>query len=168
MAQKTSKDPLLERTLVLVKPDGVERQISGEIITRIERTGLKIVGLKMVQMTKDFAKKHYKAHVTKAFYKSLEDFMTSGPVFALCVEGISAVELVRKIVGATEPKSAAAGTIRGDYSHHSYAYAEKKGIAIKNLIHASGDKNDAEYEVPLWFNDSELFEYKSVHEKHTL
>ena len=91
MAQKTSKDPLLERTLVLVKPDGVERQISGEIITRIERTGLMIVGLKMVQMTKDFAKKHYKAHVTKAFYKSLEDFMTSGPVFALCVEGISAI-----------------------------------------------------------------------------
>jgi len=151
MTQKTSKDPLIERTLVLVKPDGVERQISGEIITRI-----------------DFAKKHYKAHVTKAFYKSLEDFMISGPVFALCVEGISAIELVRKIVGATEPKSAAAGTIRGDYSHHSYAYADKKGIAIKNLIHASGDKNDAEYEVPLWFNDSELFEYKSVHEKHTL
>ncbi|HIH42301.1 TPA: nucleoside-diphosphate kinase [Candidatus Woesearchaeota archaeon] len=168
MTQKTSKDPLIERTLVLVKPDGVERQISGEIITRIERTGLKIVGLKMTWMTKDFAKKHYKAHVTKAFYKSLEDFMISGPVFALCVEGISAIELVRKIVGATEPKSAAAGTIRGDYSHHSYAYADKKGIAIKNLIHASGDKNDAEYEVPLWFNDSELFEYKSVHEKHTL
>src|SRR3989338_9254202 len=150
MTPKNLKDSLRERTVVLVKPDGVERQIAGEIITRIERAGLKIIGLKMVWMTKDFAKKHYKAHITKAFYKSLEDFMTSGPVFALCVEGISAIEIVRKIVGATEPKSAAAGTIRGDYSHHSYAYADKKGIAIKNLIHASGDKNDADYEVPLW------------------
>ncbi|MBI2136486.1 nucleoside-diphosphate kinase [Candidatus Woesearchaeota archaeon] len=168
MTSKTSKDPLIERTLVLVKPDGVERQIAGEIITRIERAGLKIIGLKMVWMTKDFAKKHYKAHITKAFYKSLEDFTTSGPVFAMCVEGISAIELIRKLVGATEPKSAAAGTIRGDYSHHSYAYSDKKGIAIKNLVHASGDKNDADYEVPLWFNDSELFDYKSVHEKHTL
>lgn len=168
MATKSQKDPLIERTLVLVKPDGVERQIAGKIITRIENAGLKIIGLKMTWMTKEFAKKHYKAHITKAFYKSLEDFMTAGPVFALCVEGISAVELVRKLVGATEPKSAAAGTIRGDYSHHSYAYADKKGIAIKNLIHASGDKNDADYEVPLWFSDEELFDYKTVHEKHTL
>ncbi len=168
MIPKNLKDSLIERTLVLVKPDGVERQIAGEIITRIEHAGLKIVGLKMVWMTKDFAKKHYKAHITKAFYKSLEDFITSGPVFAICVEGISAIELVRKLVGATEPKSANAGTIRGDYSHHSYAYSDKKGIAIKNLIHASGDKNDADYEVPLWFNDSELFDYRTVHEKHTL
>ncbi len=157
----------MENTLVLLKPDAVERALVGEIITRFEKVGLKIMGMKMIQIDSNFSKKHYAAHVEKAFYKGLEDFMTSGPVIAMVIGGLHAVELVRKIVGGTEPKSAQPGTIRGDYSHHSYAYTDKKGIAIKNLIHASGDVTDAEQEIGLWFSDTELHEYQTVHEKHT-
>ena len=93
--------------------------------------------------------------------------ITSGPVLAIVLEGIEAVDLVRKMTGATEPKSAMPGTIRADYSHHSYGYADSKGIAIKNLIHASGDLNDAKKEVALWFKKDELHSYSPVHEKHT-
>ncbi len=159
---------MIERTFVAIKPDGVERGLVGEVIKRFENAGLKIAGIKMIWMDDAFAQKHYKAHLEKPFYKGLKDFMTSGPVIAMCLEGISAIELVRKIVGATEPKSAAPGTIRGDYASHSYGYSDKKGIAIKNVIHASGDKEDAEYEVSLWFGIEEVHEYKTVHEKHTL
>jgi nucleoside-diphosphate kinase len=157
----------MEKTFLAIKPDGVERGLVGEIIAKVERTGLKIIAMKMVTMSKDFSKKHYKAHVDKPFYKGLENFMTSGPVVAMVVEGISAIDTLRKIVGATEPKSAAPGTIRGEYSHHSYNYADEKGIAIKNLVHASGDESDAKFEVDLWFDKSELQNYKRVEEKHT-
>jgi nucleoside-diphosphate kinase len=159
---------MIEQTLVLVKPDGVERGLVGQIIQRFECVGLKIIGMKLVKIDKEFSKKHYAAHLSKPFYKGLETFITSGPVVAIVLEGIEAVELVRKIVGATEPKSAAPGTIRGDFSQHSYGYADKKGVAIKNLIHASGSKEDAKTEVALWFNKSELVNYVLVHEKHTL
>ncbi len=159
---------MIERTLILLKPDAVERCITGEIISRFERAGLKIVGMKMVWMDKAFSKKHYEAHVAKPFYAGLEKFMTAGPIVAMVLEGIHAVETVRKMVGATEPKSAQPGTVRGDYSHHSYAYTDKKGIAIKNLIHASGNSEEARKEVFLWFKDSELHTYKTVHEVHTL
>jgi len=157
----------IEQTLVLLKPDAVERGIMGQIIQRFENAGLKIRGMKMVWIDHEFSKKHYSAHVEKEFYKSLEEFMTSGPVLAMVVEGIEGVELVRKMVGGTEPKGAAPGTIRGDFSHHSYGYADSKGIAIKNLVHASGDKDDAKKEVALWFSDDELHVYNCVHEKHT-
>jgi nucleoside-diphosphate kinase len=159
---------MLDQTLVLIKPDGVQRGLSGEIIHRFERVGLKIVGIKMFWVNKEFAKKHYKAHVDKPFYKGLEAMITEGPVIAMVLEGIHAVELVRKMVGGTEPKSAAPGTIRGDYAHVSYEYADKKGIAIKNLIHASGNKEEAKTEVELWFDKKELHSYKTVHEIHTL
>jgi nucleoside-diphosphate kinase len=159
---------MIEQTLVLVKPDGVERGLVGQIIQRFECVGLKIIGMKLVKIDKEFSKKHYAAHLSKPFYKGLEAFITSGPVVAIVLEGIEAVELVRKIVGATEPKSAAPGTIRGDFGQHSYGYADKKGVAIKNLIHASGSKEDAKTEVALWFNKSELVNYALVHEKHTL
>lgn len=159
---------MIQRTLILLKPDAVERSITGEIISRFERAGLKIVGMKMVWMSKDFSKKHYEAHTSKPFYVGLEKFMTAGPIIAMVLEGIHAVETVRKMVGATEPKSAQPGTIRGDYAHHSYAYTDKKGIAIKNLIHASGNQEDAIKEVGLWFADAELHTYKTVHEVHTL
>ncbi|MEK6867340.1 MAG: nucleoside-diphosphate kinase [Nanoarchaeota archaeon] len=159
---------MFERTLVLIKPDGVERGLMGAIITRIENVGLKIVGMKMVWIDKEFSKKHYAAHIEKPFYKSLESFIVSGPVVAMVLEGIDAVDVVRKMVGATEPKASAPGTIRGDFAHHSYGYADKKGIAIKNLIHASGSKEDAKTEVPLWFTAKELHSYPTVHEKHTL
>lgn len=159
---------MIQRTLVLIKPDGVQRGIVGEIITRFERIGLKVIGMKMVWIEKDFAKKHYSAHVGKEFYPNLEDFITEGPLVAIAIEGIRAVETVRKIVGATEPRSAAPGTIRGDFAMHSYTYTDKKGIPIKNLIHASGEVDEAEKEVELWFGINELFEYESVHDKHVL
>ena len=159
---------MLEQTLVLIKPDGVQRGLSGEIIHRFERVGLKIVGIKMFWVNKEFAKKHYKAHIDKPFYKGLEAMITEGPVIAMALEGVHAVELVRKMVGGTEPKSAAPGTIRGDYAHVSYEYADKKGIAIKNLIHASGNKEEAKIEIDLWFDKKELHSYKTVHEVHTL
>jgi len=159
---------MIEQTLVLIKPDGVQRGLSGEIIHRFERVGLKIVAMKMFWVNKEFAKKHYKAHVDKPFYKGLEAMITEGPVIAMVLEGVHGVELVRKMVGGTEPKSAAPGTIRGDYAHVSYEYADKKGIAIKNLIHASGNKEEAKIEVELWFDKKELHSYKTVHEVHTL
>jgi len=157
---------MMERTFVAIKPDGVQRGIIGRIIERFENAGLKIIGMKMVQIDKEFAKKHYKAHVDKPFYKGLEEFMVEGPVVAMVIEGLHAIESVRKIVGPTEPKQAPPGTIRGDFAHHSYEWADQKGIAIKNLIHASGDKKDAEYEISIWFSIEELSDYKTVHEKH--
>lgn len=159
---------MFERTLVLIKPDGVERGLIGSIISRFENVGLKIIGMKMVWIDKEFSKKHYAAHVEKPFYKGLEAFIVSGPVIAMVIEGIDTVDVVRKMVGATEPKASAPGTIRGDYAHHSYGYADKKGIAIKNLIHASGSKEDAKAEVSLWFTAKEMHSYPTVYEKHTL
>jgi nucleoside-diphosphate kinase len=159
---------MIERTLVLIKPDGVQRGLIGELTQRFERVGLKIVGMKMVWVSKEFAKKHYKAHVDKKFYSGLEAMITEGPVVAMVLEGVHAVELVRKMVGSTEPKSAAPGTIRGDYAHISYAHADKKGVAIKNLIHASGNIGEAKAEIKLWFKNEEMHTYKTVYEVHTL
>jgi|SRR3989344_5745225 len=158
---------MIEKTLVLIKPDGVERGLIGEVIKRFEYVGLKIVGMKMVWIDREFSKKHYEAHVKKPFYKGLEDMITSGPVVAMVLEGIHATEITRKLVGPTEPRQAPPGTIRGDFSHHSYAYADKKNIAVKNIIHASENTKDAKTEICLWFKDNELHTYEAVHEKHT-
>jgi nucleoside-diphosphate kinase len=157
---------MIQRTLVLIKPDGVQRSLSGRIIQRFEDAGFKIIGMKMVWVDKDFSKKHYADHVDKPFYKGLEEFITAGPVIAMVLEGVDAIENVRKIVGGTEPKSAPPGTIRGDFAHVSYGYADSKGIGIKNLIHASGNEQDAKREVELWFKPEELHSYKTVHEIH--
>lgn len=159
---------MIEATLVLIKPDGVMRGLIGGIIQRFEQRGLKIAGMKMVRVDKDFAKQHYIEHISKEFYKGLEEFITSGPIVAMVVEGIEAVSLVRKIAGATEPKSANLGTIRGDYAHVSYTYADKKGITIKNLIHASGNKEEAEREINLWFSIEELHSYPMSHDEHVI
>jgi nucleoside-diphosphate kinase len=158
---------MIEQTLVLIKPDGIERALAGRIISRFEDVGLKIVAMKMIRVDSDFSKKHYSDHVKKPFYAGLEKFITTGPVLAFVLEGVHAVELVRKLVGPTEPKAAQPGTIRGDFAHHSYAFADKKGIAIKNLIHASGNQKDAKREIALWFSGDELHSYKTVHEGHT-
>jgi nucleoside-diphosphate kinase len=157
---------MMERTFVAIKPDGVQRGLIGRIIERFENAGLKIAGMKMIWVDKDMAKKHYKAHVDKTFYKGLEQFITEGPIVAMVIEGLHSVESVRKIVGPTEPKQAPPGTIRGDFAHHSYEWTDKKGIAIKNLIHASGNKEEAEQEIKLWFSVDEVHKYKTVHEKH--
>jgi len=157
---------VLQQTLVLVKPDGVARGLTGDVIKRIEQRGLKIVGLKLVKIDTDFSKKHYAAHLDKEFYKGLEKFVTSGPIVAIVVEGVDAIENVRKIAGTTESKSALPGTIRGDFSHVSYSHADEKGIAIKNIIHASGDVDDAKTEIALWFSIDELHTYSRTDEAH--
>ncbi|MEX0920794.1 MAG: nucleoside-diphosphate kinase [Candidatus Pacearchaeota archaeon] len=156
----------IQQTLVLIKPDGVQRGLVGEAIKRFEQRGLKIVGIKMVEVDGDFSKKHYAELVNKEFYKGLEEYITSGPVIAIVIEGVDAIENVRKIVGTTESKSAQPGTIRGDFSHISYAYADKKKIAVKNLIHASGNESDAKRELGLWFSVDELHDYKRAEEEH--
>ncbi len=158
---------MIEKTLVLVKPDGVQRALVGEILQRFEKVGLKIVAMKMVHVDKEFAKQHYAEHVEKPFYPGLEKMITMGPLVAMVLEGVEAISLVRKMTGATEPKSAAPGTIRGDFSHVSYGYADDKGIGIKNIVHASADENDAEKEVGLWFSEDEIHDYANVHDIHT-
>ena len=159
---------MVQRTLVLIKPDGVQRGLIGEVIARFEKVGLKIVGMKLVWIDSEFSKKHYEEHVDKPFYSGLESMITMGPVVAICLEGVEAIELVRKMVGATEPKSALPGTIRGDYAHVSYGHADKKGIGVKNVIHASANKADSDKEIALWFEDKELHSYRTVHDKHIL
>ncbi len=158
----------VEHTLVLIKPDGVYRGLVGEIIHRFERAGLKIVALKLVWIDKDFAKKHYSAHLSKDFYPSLENYITSGPVVAMVLEGINAVEVVRKMVGPTEPGKAPPGTIRGDYCHVNFAYADKSGKSVYNIIHASGTVEEAKQEIMLWFDPPEIYSYQRVDERWTL
>ena len=162
---------MIERTFVAVKPDGVQRGLVGEILKRFEQRGLKIIGMKMRWADSEFAKKHYAAHIEKEFYPLLEKFITSGPIVAIALEGIHSVETARKIVGTTEPKSAPIGTIRGDFAHESYAFADSKKKSVANLIHASGNKEEAEQEIALWFSQDELYNYdrsdwKVMHETH--
>jgi len=164
---------LIQRTLILFKPDAVQRGIVGEILTRFERVGLKIIGTKMILPNKEHYHKHYEGigkMVTrrgeKAFDMALE-FMTQGPVIAMVLEGVESVELVRKLVGGTEPKAALPGTIRGDYSHMSFGYADEHNVGIPNLIHASGSVEEAKQEIEHWFADHEIYDYHSPREKFT-
>ena len=161
---------MIERTFVAIKPDGVQRSLVGEVLGRFEKAGLKIVGIKMQWIDKNFAKKHYTEDIEKRRGKKvrdlLMDYIVEGPVVAMVLEGIHAIEIVRKIVGGTEPKTALPGTIRGDFCHVSYDYADKQELAIRNIIHASGNKEDAEYEIKLWFKDNELHSYKNSHDLH--
>ncbi|MCH7782040.1 nucleoside-diphosphate kinase [candidate division KSB1 bacterium] len=161
---------MIERTLILVKPDGVQRGLSGKIISRFEDAGLKIVGMKMDWIDKKFAEKHYSdigKRYGKRILNNLVDYIKEGPVIAIVLEGVNAVENVRKITGSTYPNEALPGTIRGDFSHISKIYANKKNKKVGNLIHASATKKEAIEEIKLWFSVSELFNYKTVHEKHT-
>jgi nucleoside-diphosphate kinase len=161
---------MIQRTLVLIKPDGVERGITGEIIQRYERKGLKIIAIKMVWIDKRMALKHYTEDIAKRrgehVRNYLVEYVTSGPVVAIALEGVDAIENVRTITGDTEPKSATPGTIRGDFSPVSYKYCDSKKMAIKNTIHASANEEDAEREIKLWFSEKELHNYQNVHEKH--
>lgn len=156
-----------------MKPDAVQRGITGEIITRFEKAGLKIVGAKMLKPDYDHFFHHYEtigkvvSRRGKEVFDVTLEMMSQGPVIAYVLEGIEAASLVRKMVGATEPKSAVPGTIRGDYSHISYAHADGAKVGIPNLIHASGDAEEAVLEIKHWFSDSELYEYETAHEKFT-
>jgi nucleoside-diphosphate kinase len=163
----------VERTLVIFKPDAVMRGVVGEILTRFEKVGLKVVGAKMVTASEDQLYGHYEGIGTlktrkgdKVFGQTLA-MMQEGPVIAMVLEGVEAVELVRKMVGTTEPKSAQPGTIRGDYAHISYGHANKYETGVPNLIHASADADEAGKEIAHWFAASELYEYQSAHEKFT-
>lgn len=189
---------LIEQTLILVKPDGVKRGLVGEIIKRLETTGLKLVAIKMVKPSKELAERHYPAErrefIEGMGKKTLENYKELGidtkrqlgtddphkigliirkwliemivgePVVAMVFEGPLAVSLVRKIAGATLPFIAQPGTIRGDLSFDSSALANLQKRAIKNLVHASGSKEEAEYEIPLWFSKEEILTYKRVDE----
>lgn len=161
---------MIERTLVLVKPDGVQRGLIGEVLRRLEQRGLKIIGLKMIWIDEDFARKHYTEDIEKRRGKYVRDkllkFLTAGPVVAAVIEGVHAVEVVRKIVGDTEPKSALPGTIRGDFAHQSLAYANSKNSASANIVHASGNIEEAKTEIALWFTPKELHSYKRADEIH--
>ena len=159
----------MERTLIVLKPDGVQRALVGRILQRFEDAGMKIIGMKMVWIDADFAKKHYYDLAERRgehVLKNMVDLMTEGPVLAAVLEGVEAVANVRRIVGGTEPKSAAPGTIRGDFAHHSFAYTDEKDRGIRNLIHASGEVDEAKSEIKLWFKDDEIHDYTTDQQKH--
>ncbi|MBG9210119.1 MULTISPECIES: nucleoside-diphosphate kinase [Mammaliicoccus] len=140
----------MERTFLMIKPDAVQRNLIGEVVSRLERKGLKLVAAKLFQANEELAKEHYAEHVEKPFFNDLVSFITSGPVFAMVVEGKNVVEVTRTLVGETNPTKAAPGTIRGDY-----------GIDLgRNIIHGSDSNESAEREIGLWFNQSELNDYK--------
>jgi nucleoside-diphosphate kinase len=162
-----------EQTLIIFKPDTVQRGVVGEILSRFEKVGLKIVGMKMISPDTDHYFHHYETigkMVSRRGQKTFDatlSMMSEGPVIACVLEGVEAASLVRKMVGATEPKAALPGTIRGDYAHVSFAHADKQDLAVANIVHASGDAQEAAEEIAHWFSQSELFTYESVHEKFT-
>ena len=162
---------MIERSLILLKSDTVERSICGEILSRFEKAGFKIIGMKMFWADDDFSRKHYSEDIEKKHGKEIREriisYLKEGPVLAMVLEGVNAIENIRKMVGDTYPNEAPPGTIRGDYAHISKNYANTNKVNVKNLVHASVNKEDAEVEIKLWFSDSELFEYENLLEKHT-
>ena len=182
---------VIQRTLVFIKPDGVKRGLVGEIIHRFERAGLKIVGMKMMWLPKEFAEEHYRdtpefrekikrkikesyemygltppENLDEAASKLIDDlreYVTSGPIVAMVLEGPRAIYIVRKLVGATSPEEAAPGTIRGDFSIDNYPFANIELRSIRNVIHAS-DAENAEREIKLFFKEDELYDYKRADE----
>lgn len=136
----------VQRTFVMIKPDGVRRNLVGEIISRFEKRGMRIVGLKMVKMTRETAERLYEEHKGKSFYEELVSYITSGPVVAMVIEADEAVSVVRKMIGATDPKEAAPGTIRGDYALSK----------AENVIHASDSPEKAQREMAIFFSPNEL------------
>lgn len=156
----------IERTFIAFKPDAVQRGLVGDILHRFERAGLRIAALKMIQATDAKLEDHYSEHVDKDFYADLTAFMQEGPVIAGVLEGVEAVGAVRKLVGDTEPHGAQPGTIRGDYSHVSFEHADEEGKAVKNLIHASGNAEEAKKEIGIWFDEEEIHDYERVDSFH--
>jgi len=145
----------MERTLVLVKPDGVQRGLIGSIISRLEQRGLKLVGLKLMQVDDSLARKHYGEHVDRPFFRGLVDFITSAPVVAMVWESNDAVEAVRNTMGQTNPTTSPPGTIRGDL-----------GLDIgRNLVHGSDSLESAQREVSLFFDDGELLDYERSNDR---
>ena len=162
---------MIQQTLVLIKPDGIQRGLIGEIIKRFEQRGLKIVGMKMIEPKSNSAEQHYgKAIAEKHGQHVLDyliDYLTSGPVITMVIQGSSAIKTVRKIIGSTYPGEADLGTIRGDFAHASKEYAKKNNQG-HNLIHASENEEDAKKELALWFSINEIYDYKLSAEEHFL
>ena len=140
----------METTLVLIKPDGVQRLLAGRILTRYEERGLRLVGLKLMTVGRELAERHYAVHSAKPFYRGLVDFITSGPLVAAVLEGPNAIAVVRAMNGATRPHEAAPGTVRGDFALET----------AQNLVHASDAPETATAEIGLWFNAAELVDYR--------
>jgi nucleoside-diphosphate kinase len=192
----------MERTLIVIKPDAIQRGIVGDIITRFEKVGLKLIGLKMFTPDRELLNKHYPVEreefivgmgnktlenmknlgldpkekfghedarkIGLEIQKWLVDFMAENPVIAIVLEGPHAVEVVRKIRGHTLPLMAQPGTITGDYSFDSSNLANNGMRPIRNLVHASGNAEEAEFEIGLWFSESELHDYDTIHQRHML
>jgi len=183
-----------ERTFVMIKPDGIQRSLIGEIIKRYERMGLKIIAMKMLVPTEEHIEQHYTLdpewrritgektikgykskglqppsedplEITAKILKSLKKYMTSGPIIAMIFEGAHAVQIVRKVTGGTEPLTSDVGTIRGDYVLDSYQLSDNDDRAVRNLIHASGSVEEAEMEIKHWFKDEEVIDYRLVQEQ---
>ncbi len=189
-----SKHLKTERTFVIVKPDGVQRGLIGEIIKRYERVGLKLIASKMAVATQEHIEQHYTLdpewrritgektidsykkkgitppsedplEITDAILKGLKTYMTSGPIVCMVWQGAHAVKIVRKITGGTEPLTSDVGTIRGDYVLDSYQMADTDTRAVRNLVHASGSVEEAENEIKHWFTPEEVIDYKLVQEQ---
>ncbi|MEI7765054.1 MAG: nucleoside-diphosphate kinase [bacterium] len=164
----------MERTLIVFKPDAVQRGIVGEVLSRFEKMGLKIVGMKMVNPDEAHYFHHYEtigkmiSRRGEAQFKVQLGAMQEGPVIAAVLEGVEVVAVVRKMVGATNTKDALPGTIRGDYAHASLDYVNENGVALPTVMHASGDLEEAKAEIAHWFSDSEIYgDYQTVHQKFT-
>lgn len=182
-----------ERTLVIIKPDGIQRSLVGEIIARYERIGLKLIGIKMMIPSQDMVERHYTldpewkrlvgekrlkaapdghldgendpVKIGEAVLAVLTKYLTAGPVIAMVWQGAHAVAVVRKVTGGTEPRTSDIGTIRGDFMLDSYEMSEADGRAVRNLVHASGSVKEAEDEIAHWFKEGELFDYRIVQEQ---
>ncbi len=186
--------PKTERTLIIIKPDGIQRSLIGEIIGRFERRGLKLVATKMALPTEEQIEQFYTLdpewrrvtgekrikmarergnkppsedpyEITAIVLEKLKKYMTSGPVILMVWQGLHAVELARKITGGTEPRSSDVGSIRGDFVLDSYELADQDGRSVRNLVHGSGSVKEAEMEIKHWFNDDELINYKLIQEQ---
>lgn len=190
----TNIHPKKERTLVIIKPDGIQRNLIGEIVSRFERTGLKLIAMNMMVPTEELVEKHYTLdpewlriageksiksakekgnpvlsevplEVGKMVLNSLKKYLTCGPVITMVWEGVHAVSIVRKLTGSTEPLSSDVGTIRGDFVIDSYQISNHDGRAVRNLIHSSGSVKEANDEIKHWFNEKDLIEYTHIQEK---
>ena len=186
--------PKNEKTLVVIKPDGIQRTLIGEIIKRYERMGLKLIGIKLMLLTEDFVEKHYTLDpnwkkingektirgyrdkglqppsedplaINAITLKNLKKYISSGPVVAMIWQGMNSVKIVRKITGGTEPLTSDVGTIRGDFVLDSYQVSDNDNRSIRNLIHASGTVKEAEMEINHWFNKDEIIDYRLVQEQ---
>ncbi|MEI8062116.1 MAG: nucleoside-diphosphate kinase [bacterium] len=191
--KNTTNHPKLERTLVIIKPDGIQRNLIGEIIQRYERVGLKLVAMKMMVASEEMVEKHYTLDpewrhvtgektikgytdkglvppttnpldITTQLLLKLKSYIASGPILVMIWQGAHAVSIVRKITGGTEPLKSEVGTIRGDYVHDSYQLSDNDNRPIRNLVHASGSTKEAEDEIKHWFSENEVVDYTLLRE----